>query len=454
MTPSHNNSGHVTESGIVPQNRDFVPKIDPKDPKLLDTIAQRYASIVGEKKNIKTLICCLVSKDLPKKYRTSAIISNQSSTGKSHLLNKVLEPFKDDQNTVLDFTDMTEAYIKRSLHNVNNKIIKIEQLENRNEDGQISIHRFKHLLSEGRLCFGQYDSDETDKSKKAKVFEVVGIPVIVTTTTKFEIDSETQNRFFMMQLDESEDQTSRIIKHTLNDYNKIDDDEHRDVELAKFYENLGKMGRRTRGFMIPFTKKIEPLLPKELPMRRDLDKILNLTCQHAFVHGQNRDYFVTHKDLLSDAFAKTENAEFYYFVCKPEDFQAAYDMAGDTIKQTINKSSHRLMAMNATLRKLYNDQKEQIGITVKELTKPTDLTENRVREYLNELVNRGFTRRDDSEKEYRYIPEDKKFSELSATNIEFSDLEYKDWIAQTLEDGKGAFSFVSKCDGKGGQNEL
>jgi len=463
MSPSHNKTGHDTISQIVPSLEKSTPKIDSKDPKLLDTIASRYASIVGESKNVKTLLCCLISKDLPKKYRTSVIISNQSSTGKSYLLNKVLEPFKDDKNTVLDFTDMTEAYIKRSLHNVNNKIIKIEQLENRNENGQISIHRLKHLLSEGRLCFGQYDSDETDKNKKAKVFEVVGIPVIVTTATEFGIDSETQNRFFMMQLDESEEQTGRIIDHTLTDYNKIDGDDHRDTELSKFYENLGKMGRRTRGFMIPFTDKIKPLLPKELPMRRDLDKILNLTCQHAFIHAKNRDYFVTAKDLLipleGDKNEKqdiTEKAEFYYFICKPEDFQAAYEMAGDTISQTINKSSHRLMAMNATLRKLYNVQKidEQAGITVKQLTKPTDLTENRVREYVNELVNRGFATRDDSDKEYKYIPTDKRFSELSAANIEFSDTEYKDWVAQTLEDAGDTFSFVSQCDGKGGQNEL
>jgi len=455
MNPSHNKTGHDTISEIVPSFEKSTPKIDSKDPKLLDTMAQRYTSVVGEQKNIKTLLCCLISKDLPKKYRNSVIISNPSSTGKSYLLNKVLQPFKDDENTVLDFTDMTEAYVKRSLSNVNGKIIKIEQLENRNEQGQLSFHKLKHLLSEGRLCFGQYDSDETDKSKKAKVFEVIGIPIIVTTATEFEIDSETQNRFFMMQLDESEEQTNRIIKHTLNDYKFNYDNEKADLELAKFYKGLGKMARRTIGIMIPFADKIETLLPNKLEIRRDLSKILNLTCVIAFIHAQNRDRFVTSKQMLSDQWGNTTNQEYYCFVAKPEDFAEAVDIAGDTIKQTLNKSSHRLMAMQSLLRKKFNDKKvdDEGGITVKELRDPTGLTDNRIRELLNDLVNRGFAWRDDSDKEYKYFPEDKKFNELSTTNIEFSDLEYQDWIAQVKED-HDAYNFVSLCQDKGAQNEL
>ena len=445
----------VTKKQIVPNNEVSTPRIDSKDPKLLDTMARQYTSVVGEIKNIKTLLCCLISKDLPKRYRNSVIISNQSSTGKSYLLNKVLEPFKDDNNTVLDFTDMTEAYVKRSLHDVNGKIIKIEQLESRNDKGQLSFHKLKHLLSEGRLRFGQYDSDETDKSKRVKEFEVIGIPIIVTTATEFEIDSETQNRFFMMQLDESEEQTTRIIDHTLSIYNSLDLDEaykKQTEQLQKFYTQLAKMARRTKGILIPFTDKIKPLLPKNLEMRRDLDKILNLTCIIAFIHAQNRDRFVTTKDMLVDQWGKTESSEFYYIIAKPEDFVEAIEIAGDTIKQTLNKSSHKLMAMHALLRKLHGEKalEEEQGVTVRELKGPSNLSENRVREILNVLVNRGFAFIDDADREYKYYPEDKRFSELSPDNIEFSDKEYQEWIEKTNK----TYTFVPSCDSKGVQNDL
>ena len=82
MSSSHNKTGHDTISEIVPSLAKSTPKIDSKDAKLLDTMAQRYTSVVGEQKNIKTLLCCLISKDLTKKYRNTVIISNTSSTGK------------------------------------------------------------------------------------------------------------------------------------------------------------------------------------------------------------------------------------------------------------------------------------------------------------------------------------------------------------------------------------
>src|SRR2546426_12310777 len=108
MNPqSHEKMADHTNYDLVSNKNDVLNKIDPKDPKLLDTIARKYASkITGEVKNIKTLGCVFVSKDLPKEYRLSLIISSKSSAGKSYLLNNVLIPFKED---LIDFTDFTEA---------------------------------------------------------------------------------------------------------------------------------------------------------------------------------------------------------------------------------------------------------------------------------------------------------------------------------------------------------
>src|SRR3989337_1216125 len=197
----HEKIGDNTKTENVTKCEDSMNKINPKDPKLLDTIARRFTNIAGEDKNIKTLICCLVSKDLPKQYRLSIIIQNPSSTGKSYLLNNVLNPFRDELGTVIDYTDFTEAHFKRSHSNVNGKIIKIEHLVDKNESGQ----------------------------NKTKDFEIVGIPVIVTTATETKLDSETENRFLLMQLDESEPQTQRIVRHTLGKYSQINFDAQEDT---------------------------------------------------------------------------------------------------------------------------------------------------------------------------------------------------------------------------------
>jgi len=83
------------------------------DPNILGKIVSCYRSkIIGEENNIKLLWCACISKDLPKEFRSSIIIASQSSAGKSTVVNNVLRPFEDD---VLDYTDFTEAYLKRSI---------------------------------------------------------------------------------------------------------------------------------------------------------------------------------------------------------------------------------------------------------------------------------------------------------------------------------------------------
>lgn len=45
--------------------------LDPKDPSILDKIADKYHTfIVGEDDNIKLLFLACIAKDLPKKFRS------------------------------------------------------------------------------------------------------------------------------------------------------------------------------------------------------------------------------------------------------------------------------------------------------------------------------------------------------------------------------------------------
>jgi len=128
--------------------------------------------LIGEEKNIKTAICALISKDLPKEYRFSLMVVNPSSTGKSYFINTLLEPFK-ESGDVIELTNFTEAYLKRSVSNVNGKIIKLEQLESKDEKGNIALNGIKHLMSEGEYVSGIVDVDEHGK-RVAKEFKIVG----------------------------------------------------------------------------------------------------------------------------------------------------------------------------------------------------------------------------------------------------------------------------------------
>lgn len=417
-------------TGFSIQNRDF------EDRNQLDAVARKYGyKLVGEHQNIKTAICCIASKDLPKDYRFSLILVNPSSTGKSYFLNTILEPLRETKD-VLDFTDFSEAFFKRSYDNVNGKIIKVEQLERRDEKGQLNFHKIKHLLSEGILKFGNVDQDENGQ-RKAKEFEVRGIPVFLTTATDSNIDRETENRFLVMELDESEEQTEQIIKFTLDNYSSLIKNEswNKTVkELTEFFKELKKTSVMVEGVLIPFADKIFNILPKNLEIRRDLKKILNLTCVIAFINWKNRDRLQNQKPehLLTSQWCDTEEIHKGIIIAKPEDFKEALEIAGNSIKRTINKTNHKTMELFAKLKKLSNEKgSDDPGITIKELVNE-NWPETTVRDYLKTLRDNGFVIKDENGKEHKFYPIDKKISELKKIDIEFSKEEYIDWLKQTL----------------------
>jgi len=296
-------------------------KYDPKDPSILDKIAKGFCpKIVGEENSIKILWLACISKDLPKKNRLSIIITSQSSAGKSNLLNSVLEPFKED---VIDFTDYTPAFLNRQGFNMNGKIFKMEQMEKMNEKKQVSLSNLKFLLTEGILRIGLVEKNDKGKNTPI-ILEVRGIPVFLSTSTNYNIDPESANRTILMQVDETESQTKRIVSYifgsyaslTINDQWRGELDEL--TKLAKAYKFLAK---QTRDIVIPFGKKLQEYIPtSNLTIRRDLPKILNLTCAVAFVHASNRIRIQDNKgeEFIVDNYGKTEKRFTYAIVAEPK----------------------------------------------------------------------------------------------------------------------------------------
>ncbi len=240
---------------------DFDIKYNVKDPSILSEIAKSYSfKIVGEENNIKFLFCACISKDLPSKYRLSTIIASQSSSGKSNLVNTVLQPFRKD---VIDYTDYTNAFLKRQNESMDGKIFKIEQMERTNEKDQVTMSSLKFLLSEGKLRVGLVERNEKGKNTP-QVLEVKGIPVFISASTNFKIDAETLNRTFLMQVDETESQTKKIISHICKDYSMLSINDQWNGELKELEKLVGiykMLAHQITDIIIPFVSKIEDRIP-------------------------------------------------------------------------------------------------------------------------------------------------------------------------------------------------
>jgi len=189
-----------------------------KDPLLLKKLTDMFSEGIVGSDNIKLLFCAGISKDLPRKFRIHCIASGYSSAGKSHLVRSILKPFN---SSVIELTDFTPAWLKRQSDSLDGRILLWEQIERKDEDGEVSAANLKFPLSEGKLKVGMVERD--DKGKNAPMtFEVSGTPILITTATSLNIDEETLNRTFLISIDESERQTKGIIKHQLENFAKPD----------------------------------------------------------------------------------------------------------------------------------------------------------------------------------------------------------------------------------------
>jgi len=424
----------------------FESKYDVRDPAILDKIADSYSyKITGERNNIKFLCCACISKDLPRKYRLSTIITSQSSAGKSNLVNNVLAPFQKD---VIDYTDYTPAFLKRQNLNFDGKIFKVEQMERTNEKNQVSMYSLKFLLSEGMLRVGLVERNEKGRNMP-QTLEVTGIPVFVSTSTNFNIDPETLNRTFLMQVDETEAQTKKVVEHILKDYSTlaINDQWHAELkELEKLVYIYKDLAHQITDVLIPFGKQIEDKIPTaNITIRRDLTKILNLTCVLAFIHASNRIRIQNTDggDFLVGSFGETEKRHTYALVAEPSDFKEALGIAGSTIKQTLNKLNESSMEIYEKIKKACKDKtvENQIqqaldpqiteGVTVKEMAVILRKSDNRTRELVNQLWAAGFlTREKQKSKEYVYYLTDKEFEQINIDDIDFSCDELEQWIRE------------------------
>lgn len=438
------NSRLLTKLVSCDETDKIVPKM--QDNRLL-TMSRKYQPrIVGEEKLVQLLICAVISRNLPPENRSSVLILNNYASGKSHLINTVLEPIK-DTGDVLDFTYFTEAHLKRSekFANVNGKVIKIEQLERKDDNGQIFISSLKHLITEGQLNFGVVDKDEKGK-QVARELSATGFPVIITTSTNPNINPEDESRFIVIELDESDEQTAAIMKHKALNNSKIKSNDiwvKSKNDLADDFAELKRVARHIQQIIIPFEPKIAQKLPNNRQMRRDYDKLVRLTRIIAFINYKNRTHLISNEPehLPVDSFGKTE--EFYksILLASVDDFKKALEIAGKSISQTINNTTEKSMIILEIIKRLATSYLD--GVTLNDLEKSSKLAKNTLRDHLRILEESGFLTRDNTTKEHRWTPTEKKHLDIEI-DIEFTDDDLKSWIEEA--NVGGSYSVVTSYD--------
>lgn len=286
----------------------------------------------------------------------------QSSAGKNALWDTVLSLFPPEM--VIRRSGLSAKALFRTEACLEGAILYIQEVAG-SESADYSI---RVLQSDGSL---EYESTERMPNGNLQnvVHKVNGPTVIVQTTTKNHLHPENETRVFPIYIDESEEQTERIIQTTLRNAAG----KGIDPELIKTKQNIWQNAIRllqSCTVVIPFAERITiPNSP--IRIRRDIHRVLDVIRVIAWLHQYQR-----HRDSSGRILA-TE-----------EDFNVAIELVRESLERawkTLTPAEEKVLSAIEELP--VGMQRE--GFRRRDIQVPS-VSERRIKEILRSLAGTGY----------------------------------------------------------------
>jgi DNA primase len=252
----------ATQSMQVPlhmQNkcREFLSKPNLIE-RLNDLIGQ--AGMVGEEMNRIFLFGIASSHKMAETLH--ALIQGSSGSGKTHLLAKVSNFIPKEGKK--SFTRVTEGSLYNyGLYDLSHQLICIEDLDGMREEAQLA---FRELQSKGVIISSTSSKDENG-NVNAYERVVYGPIASMACTTKGELYEDNMSRCFLIAVDESHEQTLRIIEYQ-NKKSAGLIDEKRETQITEFLQHCIRVLKPYQ-VINPYADKVH--LPEEAHKIRRLN---------------------------------------------------------------------------------------------------------------------------------------------------------------------------------------
>lgn len=194
-----------------------------------------------------------------KPYSFNLLLHSESSAGKDHLVESVLQLFpKEDIEAFGRISKTALTYLhdakEEPLFTYDGKVLYLEEITEEILNNEI-MKVFTAGLTKSAIT----------KDQKAEVVEVKGKPVVICTTATTKPTPEILNRFSIVKLDESEEQTKRTFRAEEEDY---------DEEIIKF---LGEL----KPYKVVIPRSMKDKIGDNFPMskvryRREFQRFLDI----------------------------------------------------------------------------------------------------------------------------------------------------------------------------------
>ncbi len=356
-------------------------------PDLLRQIQRDYETcgLVGEPCN--TLLCYLAAVSRKMSEPLSILILSSSGAGKSALQDATVKfcPPED----VVKLTSMTgKALFYKGRNSLKHKVLALEE-----EAGiEGAAYPLRALISSGELIIETTTKDLGTGQLTTVQNKVEGPAAVFITTTSPDTDPETRSRFFVTSVDESREQTRRILelqrkRRTLKGQS-LSLAEGETIRLHRNFQRL----LSPVAVVNPFAEDLS-YGDDRLSSRRDQPKLLNLIAAVAFLRQMNKPV----KTL------KGKQGTQSYIEVDADDLRISEELAGKVLRRSLDDLNPVSFELLGEIRRLVTARVEaatlegdpppdpqEISFTRRELREFIGWPHMRVRRYLVELIEMEF----------------------------------------------------------------
>lgn len=319
------------------------------------------SGIVGEENNRLFLFVIATSHKMPDTLH--ALIQGSSGSGKTHLLSKIADLMPSEK--VVKFTRVTEnSFYNYDEYFFKGKLICLEDIDGLKEE---ALFAWRELISNNQLSSSTSQKDENGNIRSAQRI-VRGPMASICATTHGQIYEDNMSRLFIIAVDESNAQTTRIM-----DYQKqkaaglIDSTEEK--ETTAFIQNLVRMLKPCK-VVNPYANQLH-LPPQAHKIRRLNELYLAFVKQITIINQYQRK-----RDQQGR------------IITQKEDLQTAVNIMFESIFLKVDELDGSLRQFFENL-KTYLEEKpnpQQYEFTQREVRQALHISKTQLHRYLYELI--------------------------------------------------------------------
>lgn len=320
------------------------------------------SGITGEDNNRLFLFVIATSHKMPDTLH--ALIQGSSGSGKTHLLSKIAELMPTEK--VVKFTRVTEnSFYNYDEYFFRGKLICLEDIDGLKEE---ALFAWRELISNNQLSSSTSQKDENGNIRSAQRI-VRGPMASICATTHGQIYEDNMSRLFIIAVDESQEQTARIMNYQKQKAAGLIDAE-KEREASALLQNLVRMLKPCK-VINPYANQLH-LPPQAHKIRRLNELYLAFVKQITIINQYQRK-----RDQQGR------------LITQKEDLKTAVTILFESIFLKVDELDGSLRQFFEAL-KTYLEEKpnaQQYEFTQREVRQALHISKTQLHRYLYELIS-------------------------------------------------------------------